>query len=87
MNMHSAATASARLHNVLAQFENNDDVRTNSRLSRVKLDDAWSSVQLSEHVVALVAGSMTLDIIASTGGDELPQPGTTLPGKVFNKFQ
>lgn len=90
------STATTRLHNVLAQFEGSEDQQNGRKTPAVKLDDAWGAVQPShagkpqpravEHqVVAIVAGSMTLDIMACPDGQEHPQPGTTLPGKVLRR--
>lgn len=93
----TVATATARLHNVLAKFEGGGEQSERVNLPAVRLDDAWHAVQptqggttqtsAGQEVVVLVAGSMTLDIMACPHGDEHPQSGTTLPGKVLRQLE
>ncbi len=93
----TVGTATARLHNVLAKFEGVEEQQIRIDAPSRKLDDDWQVAQPSQaatsqasagqEVVVLVAGSMTLDIVASPHGKGIPQSGTTLPGKVLGQLQ
>jgi hypothetical protein len=87
----SVATATARLQNVLEKFEGSTELLNAKDRPAGQHDSAPHDVQpgnpqktgLGKQVTVIIAGSMTLDVMACTHGDEDPQRGTTLPGKVL----